>query len=189
MHTPAGNLRAPSDISRRFSIGGVAIELTGGTHSDVALSSGLEAFQSDRAVPDIRIQVGWVSELSPSTRQKLFDSGSTWQLHEVDDGLQFDFFTAIFGQRPFKRLLIDHQFRTALLQKSEECLSHFEWPLHSLGYPLDELLIMHRLTQEKAIELHGSGIVRCGWYWEFVCRAFGGGEEYDHAAVDGARGR
>src|SRR6476660_9837409 len=29
-----------------------------------------------------------------------------------------------------------------------------------LEYPLDELLIMHRLTQEKAIELHGSGIVR-----------------------------
>ena len=29
-----------------------------------------------------------------------------------------------------------------------------------LGYPLDELLIMHRLTQEKAIELHGCGIVR-----------------------------
>jgi len=29
-----------------------------------------------------------------------------------------------------------------------------------LDYPLDELLIMHRLTQEKAIELHGCGIVR-----------------------------
>jgi len=29
-----------------------------------------------------------------------------------------------------------------------------------MDYPLDELLIMHRLTQEKAIELHGAGIVR-----------------------------
>jgi hypothetical protein len=29
-----------------------------------------------------------------------------------------------------------------------------------LEYPLDELLSMHRLTQEKAIELHGCGIVR-----------------------------
>jgi hypothetical protein len=29
-----------------------------------------------------------------------------------------------------------------------------------LSYPLDELLIMHRLTQEKAIELHSCGIVR-----------------------------
>jgi hypothetical protein len=32
--------------------------------------------------------------------------------------------------------------------------------LSPLGYPLDELLIMHRLTQEKAIELHGTGMVR-----------------------------
>jgi hypothetical protein len=29
-----------------------------------------------------------------------------------------------------------------------------------LEYPVDELLIMHRLTQERAIELHGTGIVR-----------------------------
>jgi hypothetical protein len=29
-----------------------------------------------------------------------------------------------------------------------------------LDYPVDELLIMHRLTREKAIELHGCGIVR-----------------------------
>jgi hypothetical protein len=29
-----------------------------------------------------------------------------------------------------------------------------------LQYPLDELLIVHRLTQEKGIELHGCGIVR-----------------------------
>ena len=29
-----------------------------------------------------------------------------------------------------------------------------------MDYPLDELLIMHRLTQEKAIELHGCGMVR-----------------------------
>ena len=34
------------------------------------------------------------------------------------------------------------------------------YPGVALSYPLDELLIMHRLTQEKAIELHSCGIVR-----------------------------
>jgi hypothetical protein len=42
---------------------------------------------------------------------------------------------------------------------SEECFLP-GYSLAPLDYPLDELLIMHRLTQEKAIELHGSGIVR-----------------------------
>jgi hypothetical protein len=43
---------------------------------------------------------------------------------------------------------------------SEEFFSGFSSFVSPLEYPLDELLIMHRLTQEKAIELHGSGIVR-----------------------------
>jgi len=40
------------------------------------------------------------------------------------------------------------------------CFSDGVYDANPLEYPLDELLIMHRLTQEKAIELHGTGIVR-----------------------------
>ncbi|HLJ18478.1 MAG TPA: hypothetical protein VKV15_28565 [Bryobacteraceae bacterium] len=43
---------------------------------------------------------------------------------------------------------------------SEDCFARLGYPAEPLGYPLDELLIMHRLTQERAIELHGTGIVR-----------------------------
>ena len=59
---------------------------------------------------------------------------------------------------------------------SAEYFSAFPQAADPLGYPLDELLIIHRLTQERAIELHRCGIVRGGWDGEFVCRAFGGGE-------------
>jgi hypothetical protein len=40
-----------------------------------------------------------------------------------------------------------------------ECFVSTGYAVAPLEYPLDELLIMHRLTQEKAIELHGCGIV------------------------------
>ena len=44
---------------------------------------------------------------------------------------------------------------------SEGCFAeHNATSVAPLEYPLDELLIMHRLTQERAIELHGCGIVR-----------------------------
>jgi hypothetical protein len=43
---------------------------------------------------------------------------------------------------------------------NEACFADGVYDACPLEYPLDELLIMHRLTQEKAIELHGSGIVR-----------------------------
>jgi energy-coupling factor transporter ATP-binding protein EcfA2 len=42
---------------------------------------------------------------------------------------------------------------------NQECFARRSEVALPLGYPLDELLIMHRLTQEKAIELHGLGIV------------------------------
>jgi hypothetical protein len=43
---------------------------------------------------------------------------------------------------------------------NEEAFAAFPCESEPLEYPLDELLIMHRLTQEKAIELHSCGIVR-----------------------------
>ena len=71
----------------------------------------------------------------------------------------FDFSTSVLGDQPYKRLLVDRHFRRATLQMSEACFAGSTSSVTALEYPLDELLIMHRLTQEKAIELHGSGIV------------------------------
>jgi len=57
-------------------------------------------------------------------------------------------------------LFVDEEFKRATLQLSTKSFSDFSGAIAALDYPLDELLIMHRLTQEKAIELHSCGIVR-----------------------------
>ena len=144
----------------RFCIGGVSVQLDGAHADDVALVPPLEPFRVESGVSDINIRVERVERLSPAAGRRLFDSGTTWELSESDAGFQFDFNAAIFGDRPIKRLLIDSGFRHAALQMNEECVAGFPHTIEPLGYPLDELLIMHRLTQEKAIELHGCGIVR-----------------------------
>ena len=90
----------------------------------------------------------------------LFDSGSVWRLHGLGDVLQFDFNTSNLGPEPYKRLLIDTSFRSGKLQMNLESIAMRGAPADPMDYPLDELLIMHRLTQERAIELHGTGIVR-----------------------------
>jgi hypothetical protein len=143
-----------------FRVGGVSVQLAGDRRADVVLVPSLEPFRAESHVFDIHIRVEWVASLVPSSGRQLFDSGTTWDLYEGEAGFQFDFNAAIFGDRPFKRLLIDGSFGSATLQMSEECLLGFPHEVEPLGYPLDELLIMHRLTQEKAIELHGCGIVR-----------------------------
>jgi hypothetical protein len=135
------------------------VQLAGHHHSDVSLDSTLAPFRVEAGAPDLSIQVAWVSALPRVSLRPLFDSATTWRMYESEDEFQFDLSAAVFGERPFKRLLIDRRFGRALLQISEECFAVFPHAGKPLGYPLDELLIMHRLTQEKAIELHGVGIV------------------------------
>jgi hypothetical protein len=54
---------------------------------------------------------------------------------------------------------VDRTYQSATLQLNSLFLSKFCGRIPPLAYPLDELLIMHCLTQESAIELHGVGIV------------------------------
>jgi hypothetical protein len=106
------------------------------------------------------MRVEWVANILPTQASHVFDSGSVWTVHKNRNGLQFDFSTPSPQGGPYKRLTVDSQFRHAILQMSEESFLTAPDPPDPLEYPLDELLIMHRLTQERATELHGTGIVR-----------------------------
>ena len=141
-------------------VGGVPIRLAGAGKTSLTLPPSLEPFRFESADPDVDIDVEWTAGLSQTSRHKLFDSGSVWCLYQEDSGFRFDFSAPAFGEWPYKRMLVDSRFGRALLQMSEECLADTDYVRSPLEYPLDELLIMHRLTQERAIELHGSGIVR-----------------------------
>jgi len=142
-----------------FRVGGVSVDLTAARSNDVTLVPLLAPFRAKGVVPDVSIQVEWVARLRPSLGRQVFDSGTTWRLYESEAGFQFDFIAANFGERPIKKLMIDSHFSRATLQMSEECFAEVRHAAEPLAYPLDELLIMHRLTQERAIELHGVGIV------------------------------
>jgi hypothetical protein len=143
----------------RFCIGGVSVEVIGGRSEDATLIQSLEPFRVDTGVSDICIQVKWAASIPRMPGRPLFDSGTTWRLYEGDTEFQFDFNSPVFGERPYKRLFVDKRFRRAMLQMSEDSFNGFPHVAEPLEYPLDELLIMHRLTQERAIELHSCGIV------------------------------
>jgi hypothetical protein len=140
-------------------VGGVSVGVASECSNDVVLVPSLQPFRVQTGTLDISIQIEWTKRLSSSARTPLFDSGATWRLYESDEKLRFDFGSPVFGKQPYKRLLVDSVFCQATLQMSEESFARSRSAVAPLEYPLDELLIMHRLTQEKAIELHGVGIV------------------------------
>ncbi len=144
--------------SSHFCVGGVSVGLTG-DESAVTLVPSLVPFRIKSAPSDINIRVEWVHGLNSAHGLPLFDSGALWRLYECEAGFQFDFNAPVFGDRPYKRLVVDREFSNAMLQMSDEVFAASPTAA-PLDYPLDELLIMHRLTQEKAIELHSCGIVR-----------------------------
>lgn len=141
-----------------FRIGGVSVALRGRCETDVALVPLLEQFRTLPGAADIDIQIEWTDAILPREGRRLFDSGSVWQLFDDDRGLRFDFTVPLLGDRPYRRLFIDNQYREGTLQLSDEYFAESRHAPDPLEYPLDELLIMHRLTQEQAIELHGVGI-------------------------------
>jgi hypothetical protein len=143
-----------------FRIGGVSVEVAGQNVDDVALVPSLVPFRTKALASDITIQVEWTESLGPPAGRPLFDSGSVWRLYEDGEGFQFDFSAPTMGTYLYKRLFVDGQFRRARLQMNTESFAGTSRAIAPLEYPLDELLIMHRLTQEKAIELHSCGIVR-----------------------------
>ena len=150
----------PGAYRGRFDVGGVSVQISSERRSDVTLGMSLDSFRIEGDGSDIDIRVEWVAEISRVPEKQLFDSGSVWRLYECGDRLQFDFSTPSLGDQPYKRFVVDRHFRSAALQMSEKSFAGCAHPADPMDYPLDELLIMHRLTQEKAIELHGSGIVR-----------------------------
>jgi hypothetical protein len=153
--------REDSDSScRQLSIGGVSLQIVAKDGSRVAFDAEHERFSVDKRHPDINIDVEWIEHISGSSGYARFDSGTTWRLYERGETFCFDFGYPLGDRDPSRRLLVDRAFQRATLQVSSDVFSQFPGDVPLLAYPLDELLIMHRLTQEKAIELHGSGIVR-----------------------------
>ena len=150
---------APAARRSGFRVGGVSVDVVGTCENDVALVPSLEPFWAHISTPDISIRVEWVGRIPASVGRECFDSGTTWRLYEGAAEFQFDLSVPVGGERPCKRLVVDHRFRRARLQLSEDSFAGFPRAVYPFDYPLDELLIMHRLTQERAIELHGVGIV------------------------------
>jgi hypothetical protein len=146
-----------AEIRGQLRIGEISIQVVGSRRTDVSFDLEQERFRITPGPADIDIEVSWVESLAPTRGRVVFDSGTTWRLYQREDAFQFDFLA--LGV-PYRRLFVDQSFHRATLEMSAVYFKEFPHLAGPLAYPLDELLIMHRLTQEKAIELHGCGIVR-----------------------------
>jgi hypothetical protein len=150
-----------SDLSCRYlSIGGVSLRIATSDVSPVVVGAQHEPFTFDPGPADIDVEVRRLPSIAPSTLPALFDSGTTWRVCGAGQSFRFDFGYPLANHAPAKTLLVDPIYKKATIELNSLFFCGTGGCVPPLSYPLDELLIMHRLTQERAIELHGTGIVR-----------------------------
>ena len=144
-----------------FRIGEVSFGLSGESSRQITYGLQLEPFRVEEPNCDIEITLQWADNLALSPGEILFDSGSVWKLYKDMDGedgsMIFDFASPVVSPDPYKRLYVDRDFRKALLLLNRSCFPDESY-CNPLEYPLDELVVMHRLGRERGVEVHSTGL-------------------------------
>src|SRR5438874_3026276 len=143
---------------RCITVGEASLGLNADSFASLGLAPDLTLFQTESPQCDIEIEVSWSDRIPPRPRKQLFDSGSLWTLALSDDRFLFDLATPVFGDIPYKRLCVSHDFSRAHVYLNRSCLDENQI-VYPLEYPVDELLVTHWLARGRGIELHGCGLV------------------------------
>ncbi len=118
------------------------------------------AFAVDRRRADVTIRARWSDAPSAPGGRMLFDSGAAWQLRESDGEFVFTCRSSIGGPHPYKVARFNRTFTVGDVALYRP---HFdEQPAAAavpLQYPLDELVMIHLLSQGKGVEVHGCGLL------------------------------
>jgi hypothetical protein len=106
---------------------------------------------------DVKIQARWEDLREEPRGREIFSSGSTWKLFDWEGSYLFRLTAPVYGTIPYKEAIFNSDFSAGEIRvhrpfyRSEE----FHDPLE---YPLDELLIIHLLSQGRGAEVHALGI-------------------------------
>jgi len=147
----------PSATHLSYQIGGITFGLH--AEGDLLLSPEreLSAFAVEPGSADVNLQVSWADSLKAPSSTPLFHSGGLWSLFAETSGYRFSFLSPLLGMTPYKEAWLDSEFRSGRVLLSRRFFDT-DRPVYPLEYPLDELLMIHRLSQGEGVEVHAVGI-------------------------------
>jgi hypothetical protein len=120
----------------------------------------LEPFAAAHGRADVEIRARWTDTPAEGGGRMLFDSGAAWQLRQADGDFLFTFRSSIGGSVPYKTARFNSAFTEGDVQLSRRHFeSHLSDAAYPLQYPLDELVMIHLLSQGKGVEIHGCGLL------------------------------
>jgi hypothetical protein len=115
-------------------------------------------FLIDGVQADVIIRAFWGDLSEEPHGEKLFDSGSTWQLYYKDGAYLFRFTSLVFGSLPYKIAFFNPEFSSGEVYLHRPFFNKGQ-SVDPLAYPLDELLTINLLAKGRGTEVHACGIV------------------------------
>jgi hypothetical protein len=150
-------LSFPSATQLAYRIGGI----TFGLHAEGELlltpDRELRAFAVEPGSAEVNLQVAWADSLRVPNSTLLFHSGGLWSLFAEPSGYRFSFLSPLLGMTPYKEAWLDPDFRSGRVLLSRRYFDT-DCSVYPLEYPLDELLMIHRLARGEGVEVHAVGI-------------------------------
>ena len=110
-----------------------------------------------KQVCDIELEVSWADEVNTPASNPSFVSGGLWSAFAEPTGTKFYLSSPVLGPAPYKAAWFDHSFERGhiILNRSSFPANR---PIFPLEYPIDELVMMHRLSLGEGVEVHALGL-------------------------------
>ncbi len=147
--------QAASQLACR--IGGITFGLIAEGDLLLTLDPELREFEVEAGSCDVSLRISWTDSLEVPRSAPLFHSGGLWSLFAEPDGYRFSFLSGFLGKTPYKEAWLDTEFRSGRVLLSRRYFDT-DRPVYPLEYPLDELLMIHRLSRGEGVEVHAVGI-------------------------------
>jgi hypothetical protein len=155
--TETGGLLFPSAARLSYRIGGITFGLQAVGELLLTPERELSAFAVEPGSCDVSLEISWADSLRIPSSTLLFHSGGLWSLFAEPSGFRFSFLSPLLGMTPYKEAWLDSEFRSGRVLLSRRYFDT-ERPVYPLEYPLDELLMIHRLSRGEGVEVHAVGI-------------------------------
>jgi hypothetical protein len=140
-----------------YQIGGITFALHAEGELRLSFERELRAFALQVDSCDVNLQISWADSLAVPRSTLLFHSGGLWSLFAESSGYRFSFLSPLLGMTPYKEAWFDPEFRSGRVLLSRRYFDT-QRPVYPLEYPLDELLMIHRLSRGEGVEVHAVGI-------------------------------
>jgi hypothetical protein len=148
-----------------YRIGGISFGMNSSDDAPLTLDPALHDFAVNpflSEVCDVNMCVSVVDNLPSPVRSPLFHSGGLWSLFEARldgcEGYRLNFQRNLPGELPYKSVWFDRNFESGHLLLSRRFFPE-DLPVYPLEYPLDEVLMIHRLACGYGLEVHAVGLV------------------------------